>query len=301
MANAQSPPDGWEIDTGTWGTDLDRGTTFFQGIASLQLKNTSVAASVLSDFIPMRSSTASYPNTQSFWVRLQADSVAGGNTVKLELHTYDNTKSFLATTTPLNGVLNAINTWETYGRIATPNASAKWARWQITKAAQAFNVYVDLAPFEDNPPYISYTQTAAQNINDSTWTTIVFGTNTFVVDNAINYNAATGVASILEPGYYTICSTVNTDDSLGDGKALRIRVKLNDGTNNYYVYGTGNPIGANDKGLALVATTLPCNTGDTIAIEVWQDSGGAINLRDRNIAGNEIDYFCHYTICKHNN
>jgi hypothetical protein len=187
-----NPPDGWDVVSGgTWSTDIDESTAVGNRIGGkvIHFKNTTPASNpdLTSDYIPIEGS-APY----SIMTLVQADSIAAGNKVSLQVRWYDQTKSFVSTDTIFNDILPATGTWYELKSILVAPATSRFARVRITKINTAFNAYFDYAAIVRHPRCFHVTRSTNQTSFGPSNDLIEFDSETYdygnMYDNATNYD-----------------------------------------------------------------------------------------------------------------
>ncbi len=225
---SQALPDGWALPTGTWGTDADRDeSTVLSGFASIRLKNTAVATTVLGPVTPItrgQTTSKSYEAVVTF----QADSTTAGHTVSIKVYTYDEDMVAVGSYTVNSGVVLAANTWYTRTLdFAVTSTDERYARIEIAKAAQAFNVYVDTAEVLPIAPYFKYSLTSDQAITSGTWNAIASWTTTATNDATV---VSSYKASFCRSKAGVLTGRVTWTDSIPDGTMIGVRITGAPGT-----------------------------------------------------------------------
>jgi hypothetical protein len=273
--SSESPPSGWLVDTGVWGTDCDREETLNQtGNHSLHLKSTAVATKLVGPWIPVR---GGWNNTYSAWALLQASSIAGGNTVTVKCQGYQDDRS--TTTTAINvinaSVLGAANTWEHWGDTATFASNTRWARFEIEKAAQSFDVYIDFVNLEKFPPGGRVAGAAVTIASGAGWSTPNMPTQAWFSD--VDFDAATERITVYIPGIYIITASTEWSD-LVDGDYVEMRIVENAAGVPISTYGTSCPVGAADTTRLIASASKELVPNDTLELQVRQQTGNDLSL-----------------------
>jgi hypothetical protein len=274
--------------TGTWGTDADRSDTVYQsGTSSLQLKNTAVATQLVGPWIPINY----YPSHDIYYnMEATVRSDSGANTVTVKFVVYQSDQTTVVTTVNLmNGTVTAANTWQTATANQGFGSSGYWGRYEISKTAAAYNVYIDSVKVKKaDPAFYFWNATLsstgiAQSIAASTWTTVK-------IENG-NYNGvdrqgvSTDTLTLYDAGKWQLNGTVCLQ-SISSGTTLKIRFV--DGSGNMIAPGEIRTAGAAGTQCISHATTtqqLPLggvfviSDGMQVKMQVWHnDAAGARNV-----------------------
>lgn len=284
----ESPPQGWTVNTGTWGTDVDREETLSETAGYvIHLKSTSVQTEIESDFIGIASATRYFTG-----MLVRADRVLTDDKITLFLREYDSDKELIGTTTLHNAALAAANTWEWIGGhdadsdINTiTNANTRYVKIAVRKPGRLFNAYVDTALLDRSQPSWAITNSSptppGQTIPAATWTPVTLdaniqsagGVNTSVFPMRCGVSA-TGVVTGHVPGAYTI--TANSGlESLSDGVQVWLRLKVVSGTGIVIRYRYG-AIGTSSAAGSTVLTNVSVTNevlepNDTVTLEIWHN------------------------------
>lgn len=271
-----NPPDNWTMTTGVWGTDADHTTSHWHvGDSSINLKNTAVAAKLTSGDAPLEAGPQTGVNGPMVLVTCaaRADSIAAGRTVTVaaEQRTADK-GTVVGTVYPINGLLNAANTWERKSALLSASSSAHWLRLYVAKAAQAFNAWIDALEVRQCPRYAHAFRTSSQSINDSTTTNVLYNSTS---KQGVEVDGTTGQIDIQEAGIYRVSFTGNLE-SLADGTQAYARLVLN-GSTVILAGPYGRNGGAGDMGVTLEWTGI-LSQDDYLHVQVAHNYGSARNL-----------------------
>jgi hypothetical protein len=120
-------------------------------------------------------------------------------------------------------------------------------------------------------PFLSRHRAANQSINNSTWETVLFTDESQPV---VNIDYASGVITFDDEGVYIIKAQIQWDGNATGRRAARINV------NNGVAIIAQNDIPADTTGPQgdAVMAVFRVDEGDTIRIQAWQNSGGALNI-----------------------
>lgn len=283
------PPDGWEVESGTWGTDIDREDTIvLTGAHSLKLASGS-APVIYSPWIPINNPSSvgavDTPNTDTpsvtAYCRYYADRISAGDNIDIDLIYYDIDRAsagtvHLVATTPAA----TADAWYTAGENrSTAGSQVHWARFKFTKANTAFNLYIDSVVAERGTSSgeieLSGTQsiTAAggwQRVNLSTGVGL-YETDYDTTNDLIEYNV---------PGKYHIYGMVNyTGLASGEQAKLRLVSQTGSAISPFTVFAT--QASATGKSVTLQISMIKSGRPSLgVGLETDHDSGS-----DRTING----------------
>jgi hypothetical protein len=135
-------PDAWTLVTGTWNTDADLDESISAtGDACLRLRNTLVATEVAwRDAVSVEGGK---PYRAEFTLR--SSSTTAGHTVTARIRWYTASGAWISDSDAVSAVLSAAYAFIPYTVIANAPATARMAKLSISKAAQAFYLYIDFA------------------------------------------------------------------------------------------------------------------------------------------------------------
>jgi len=203
------PPDGCGVGgVGTvWGSNIDHdGTVYKTGSSSVKITDDIVGGN------PYMRDLEYYPCAAGDLFRgdgwLRADSVAGGNTVKVMVWWYTGAEVFISASTIHNDVLGAINTWEFKSAVVTAPATAAYFRYHILKTNNAFNAWFDSVEIHRMLVSAHVSMTGNQVMAAGT-TQIQYDSEDY--DYGSNFNPAAANYSFTAPadGLYSV--TLNTE------------------------------------------------------------------------------------------
>ena len=141
------------------------------------------------------------------------------------------------------------------------------------------------------PPWVHLSDTADQSISNNTWTAATW--NSAIVDNENMHPGSGGTVTVVRAGLYALHGISLFAANATGTRGLRFTrngsVLYSQST--YSSYGAG----AAGQGSPETACNLSdpgtyCDTGDTLVMEVFQNSGGALNLL-RNYSTNIYSWF----------
>jgi len=116
-----------------------------------------------------------------------------------------------------------------------------------------------------------------QSINDSTTTTVVFSSDsaTGYFDTLGEYDTSTGIFTAASAGYYAVTTGI---DWASNATGRREALIYNSNLGGYQ--GVAKEDASGTFGNILQASTLVyLGAGQTIKIDVWQNSGGALSVQ----------------------
>jgi hypothetical protein len=256
--------DGWYLEGGEWGTDVDINTsTFVSGGNSIEFKaNNNAATTIVSDWIPLDDeSTSNDSNDRVYEVyALVKNSSTGINKqVRIIVETTDSTKATLNQTVVAHSYTNSAN-WEAIGSsVITLTSGDSWARIRIDRPSDVdFTTHIDRVYFNPSPAFL-HTSIYDPDITGSftgAWADINFVGAANPFDSFMTPIAFGGGTNQLlsKPGLYSFNADVLVDSSLTAGDMLGIRIRvlnyylLRGVFKNSYVYGTTLTIPANYSG-----------------------------------------------------
>ncbi|HEV2778811.1 MAG TPA: hypothetical protein VGX25_05365 [Actinophytocola sp.] len=126
-----------------------------------------------------------------------------------------------------------------------------------------------------DPPTWFVRNTAAQSINNATFTALVFNTDDNDPDNLHSTSANTDRITIATAGLYMVMGGGATAGNVTGTRLARIT------KNGSVVAASGGgapPPAATENGWALTQwTPVQCSAGDILRVEYFQSSGGALN------------------------
>ncbi len=270
-----TPPQGWELDVGIWGTDANREETIVvSGGYSVKFNSTAVATALVSPWIPIEDLLQSF-----YGALLRTDDVTAGYTITLKVDQYDHNRLFVGTSTMFTGVLDAIDTWQWVGNIRSHLATIGWVRMRLEKTTDTHNVYVDNMLTERLQPSWGLYRDSLQTIATGTWTTLATNSSLVAAQSyflTISRSvSAAGVVTIGPPGAYNFHSAIELDDFAAPG-VLDIRLKLTPkgGGASRFRYGTRSYLATGFGGRAVVSVTNEqLFPGDTAEVQIFQNSG----------------------------
>lgn len=110
---------------------------------------------------------------------------------------------------------------------------------------------------------------ALQNINDITWTKVLFDTEDYDIGNDFDADGVDSNFIVPEDGYYYIFAQIMLD-SLGDGKSAQLLIR----NNGVQIVESYPPLAGGDGGASqLIASLFYLTAGDIITAWVWHDNG----------------------------
>ena len=215
-----SPPIGWEIVAGVWGTDaLGDATYKRKGLYSLKMPNTAVTAEVKSAEMQVE---AGEIYRLGGWFRASGT----GGTLKINLEWIDEDHATISTAQPTGGTVATADTWEWFEGFAKAPATAVYARARPNRQASTVDAYFDgvilvraLASFR---AYLSSDQTPASGDN------IDFDTEDH--DHGEIYDAGSQKFTAPAAGVYMPCLDIELETGGTNAKTVVISLRKNSST-----------------------------------------------------------------------
>lgn len=161
------PPDGWHFNL-TWGTDAQVNTAITNRIGSscIEFKNTTPGSDPA--FYPEAHIPVQAGRPYKVSALVQADSIAVGNWVRVRIHWYDSSKSYLSYDNAYYAVLDSTGTWYELSDVFTAPSNARYARPVFYKNNTAFTAYLDHLALTEVPVcFHAYENTSDQTIGGS--------------------------------------------------------------------------------------------------------------------------------------
>jgi hypothetical protein len=287
---SENPPSGWEVTSGTWGTDIVRDeSTTLTGQAVIKFPSGGGGGTITSPWIPTGGDdTAPLVPVEligySTFVRLYSGTASGGaDTVTVKIYYYDEDRGPISNSTVLNAALPSTGQWLVYGETVRYTAGARWMRVEVTKADTAFDLYLDSVVVQKNPPVATEEGDASVTIGTGSFTSIS------VLDLAAplwrSETAMTNAeAGIKIPGTYLVTASATWID-LQDGEEAGIRVKWTGATGSTRTSQLNwNQASASNGNLTTNITwIIDCDQNSTVYAEVYQATGG-----DRHIEAKQL-------------
>jgi hypothetical protein len=268
-AGSANPPDGWSIQSGTWGIDADTDFTYFiTGDSSIKIMATSAEPIVHSPKFAVEPQHLYHVASA-----LRADSV---DSVSLGITWYDSTETTLSSTSIVGGTLGAVNTWHYVGGYAFPPTNAAFAdiRFNRLFAGDPFNLWIDQAIAAVAPLWFSSASAGNASLPDSTFTKVRYTQDIFDLAGLYD-NSSSARMTAVRHGVWDFTASAQFD-ALADQKTAALQIKQN-GTSviaevDTYTSGSQSPIVQVRSGpVELVA-------GDYVEVYAYQNSGGALDL-----------------------
>jgi hypothetical protein len=146
-----------------------------------------------------------------------------------------------------------------------------WNPNHAPTAAELAQVIAAIKLAQD-PPCCIVRRSSAQSINNTTFTDVSF--NTEVVDNANMFTPTSTTITIRYDGYYLITVGSNWASS---ATGIRVHLPL---LNGVVIDGIEweNPSSAAADTRFTTGNMISAVAGDTVGVQVWQNTGGAFNL-----------------------
>lgn len=224
---ANNPPSKWYVNTGSWGTDIDRNESVFvsDGASLKWITSTGV---MYGDFFWVHDDHVAAPTSLLVWARFQPDSDGDGVSAAMEFYQSDqatliSTVVFSVTQYSTGGV------WAVSGALVNVPANARWARIKLSGDA---DVYLDEVRIERVRPYIEATMTDHTNVVPSqmngTWTVRTHANIFNTVNLQSHMDTTDDAINIYRPGVYFVEAAVTLDDIVaGDVYAVSVSFYTN--------------------------------------------------------------------------
>lgn len=203
------PPDGLEVARGLWGYDIDESRVVRRtGERSVWFKNTSTLITGMQDdaahLMPVEAG-----RRYKTWAIFQADSKVSGQNVDAIVRWLGADKTTLISSSTIYGSpVTTIDTWQRAEAIALAPTGAYYARAYFgrTHSGTSFNAYFDEVDMLEAVPLWDANGEGTQSVVSATPTVVIFGATQSEVD--VDYDSATGIATIQVAGHYFVSAAV---------------------------------------------------------------------------------------------
>lgn len=263
---ATSIPDGWQIQGGDLGTEIDIDTTTFAtGGSSVKFIGTgSNAAKWVSAWVPLPSTTAgaSRPQAVSVNALLKASSSAGTSSITMVIETANSARSSISTSTVFASNLPSTN-WVNVGDTIQIPGTPAWLRFTIYYTSNsAFNFWVDSVEVKQFPAGALYNDSTTGTFS-ATWATATLASGSLLQQSFATLSSNTII--VYSAGLYQISANVQlpaANYEAGDMFGIRLRFGDSAGTALFYRYGSVTTVHAaydastNNLGLTLATQEL---------------------------------------------
>lgn len=258
-------PDSWTVNVGTPGTDFASVVPAGLSKTCIQLKNTAVATA-----LSQEQGSAHFPGLYRCRTRFQADRRNIGDNVTISM--YFPRLLAVPNTAAINGLVAAINTWQTNSAYYFADEACRGAYAKIAKAATAFNVIVDYVSVEKVPLFFDVYRSSNQT-GLATGTTLVW--NAEVDDYAAAHNTATGIFTVPAgmDGKWAFDASGEFSGLLA-GNILALEIQVNGTTVAYedHYVGAGSIVAGVHSGSISVAA------GDQVKVLVNHNRGANLTM-----------------------
>jgi hypothetical protein len=158
--------------------------------------------------------------------------------------------------------------------LAIPTLTAPTVGTYDTGAWWNANVY-NLLTYGLNPPIFVGTQTIAQAVATSTWTTITLDSEQQDTYGGHNTTSNSSRYTAQVTGWYTVCGVTCWAANATGGRGARIHVNGSSvaGSAQLLIAASGSTI----TGVMTAARAVQLNAGDYVEVAGWQSSGAALN------------------------
>lgn len=267
-----NPPDGFTVESGTWGTDIDQDTsTLFAGGSSVKMTG-SGEVTLRSEPIPINAQ-ASYMCSAV----VRASSVAAGKdfTFRARRVNFSTGAQISAGDLVSAAPLDAAAQWIEYAD-TMPNPGAGGATGltvEVTKAASSFDLWIaEIRVSEITHPMKNHLS-SAQSISASTLTVIDFD-NIATDFSEQNWTNSSGTFTCVRPGYY-FCSA-GAQMPINNGSRLFLGVYK--GGNAFCSANVPNSTGGSFDIIANCSGVQRFDYGDTLSARVFHANALSTNL-----------------------
>src|SRR5919197_2582011 len=168
--------------------------------------------------------------------------------------------------------------------MATVPTAYTWSVGELMTAAKMNSYLRDLASFLLSRPYASLTHNTTQSITNVTDTPVNFNTELADTDGGHSTSTNTSRYTAQTAGLWDVSACVPWEIN-GTGKR-EAYLKVNNTT--YYGSDTATAA-ASSRVSAAPAALIPVSVGDYIEVQVYQNSGGALNIDNTFRGGQKLD------------
>lgn len=263
------PPDGWEVYSGTWGTEFDRDAAVrLSGSYSIKFEDTTPANTpyLIQEAYPTSPGTPVLVTAV-----VSADSITAANHVIVAVWWYDSDDTYLDVSMVTDAAVVASSTWETKTAVLTAPASAASYRVIIGKTNTAFNAWFDSVESSDFPIGFRAFRASAQTINNTTATKVQFSSENFdngsVYDNATNYRFTAPVS-----GVYSVSASAISAQTFSDGKVGTLSIYKNGA---FYAYDVRYASGTQTMCLRITEPAMVLSAGEYLEVFLYHDYGSS--------------------------
>ena len=270
----QTPPQSWEVITGTWGTDANRDElAASSGGYCVKMADTAVATKMRGSWIPVEINIA-----YTIMARVMTSAITAGYNFVVDIEEYGADKATLTNTFSLfAGGLTQTWGWEWVGGHFMPGGyGTHWIRVVISKTANTHFAYWDRVFVERWRPGFQAYMDFRFYIPTGVWTTFSYNTNEYGAVASEISGPASGIVTCEVPGFYAVSAAVEFEDpDYPCSFDIRL-VHTVSGTPVYY-YGTNQEEYGEFHTRLTVSNqhiyTPARNGAATFSVEVWQNSG----------------------------
>jgi len=282
------PPDGYEVGSGTWGTDMDfiAANDALSGDGYVQFAPTTPAADpfLLTEWIPTLEGSPLLVEGVA-----ASDSNAAGDTVFIYVEWGDGDTTSLSTNSVFNGLVTTVDTWERKSAVFTAPASARYFRVGFGKNNTAFTAWWDSINITDFPKsFMAY-----RSSDETRGSGLQVRPDTEAYDHGSWYDTSTYTATIPESGIYQFSASVMNYADLDTNEHLLLH--LQSATGVLYGYGTKTHAATDNETVsAQVSYTGAFNAGDTVRL--YWEHGHATALTTHGHATVPYTYFAGFRV-----
>ena len=277
-----NPPDGVELVSGVWGTDIDRNeSVWVTGGSSVEFKS-GHGAEIATAWMALDSVNTARYNLNCV---VRASRISGGDLVTVQFVSYAADRHTVVHTESIwSGPLASANQWLMVSSyiINTP-AAAAWGRFIIEKANTAFSLYLEYVDATRDTPGLEAWQATATSsaIAASTWTTVPYDGDTVKPANGLLWlGSASGLWTRYRGDTMLVHARV-TLDGLVAGNTVKLRF-YDVGNSIQDDVGIQQVVGANGThSFTLVALSDgigPFGVSNAVGVQVWHNGGAGVHF-----------------------
>lgn len=215
---AASPPSGYTVLSGTWGTDIDRTETVSEtGGYAIEFLATTPASNpaIEGPWFPFYNSEA-FITTFEFITSVKASRNLVGDNVNVYVDTYDRNRAFVGTLNIKTGAVKQTTYFEWHSLATSLGPTIRWGKFRVEKANVAFTAYVDRVEVRPAPGYwLGDLNPASQAITSAAgWTTVnvsAFDYNNIVDNTIAGVSLTAGEVCPLSSGMFALTGSVQID------------------------------------------------------------------------------------------
>jgi len=287
IAGSGWEPDSWFVTTGTWGASGDvyvDDTINLTGARSLlYTSDAGATAKVETDFIPV-TETDAYGTT----LVARTDSTTGTNHIAVYLDWYDDSKTFISSTSTLVHTFASTGTWErTTMGVNNSVSTARYVKVRLDLThATTQKIWVDSVYFKVLNDQTYVYQGTGTSIADQTWTSLTYDSQLYAFYSG---GSSANIRKARIGTYHFIAGMELTGLTLGGAVRMRIQGSANGSTG--WATVAEVEVGANSQLSSHAQCSYISTADDTNAyfrVQVWHDYGSNRTTS----TGQTETYFC---------